>query len=883
MVHTCIHSPSTALRVEWRRTVRQLAVTQQGKSMAELSKLVGPEWRRLSAQEREKYDDLARADRERFAAELETFTTNKEEALRKRAAERAAEDELAKERKLVIKSYVPQKLNQKQNLLLAIEEMRVYQEANMSAAEKRKANRIPAPKREKAAVEKPLYQPIRANNYLCQKPPVWKERAAEGQSCVCEADSPCMDDTCLNRAIYWECDKNCNAGETCQNHRFQKREYADVKPFKTEWKGWGLKASGGCIFAGAFVMEYVGEVLDVQQCENRLKDYKKDNRPLYLHVLNDHMVIDAGLKGNMARFINHSCEPNCTTIRWVVHGEDRIGIFALRDIVDGEEITIDYSWSPSQVGDQPCYCGASSCTGFIGEKAFYDSSRQGNLHGKTKTKTAMMQRATENGLAAKDDECFVCRGRGSVICCDIPSCSKVYHRGCLDPKHAPEASGGASVRGIAMKKVSNMYMNGHMSTEFSQALEADKMRHWHKMEARSEGKGVSATDDDQAAPWRCPWHFCNACNETAVKGCAKCPISFCHKHGNDDGGLVPFAVAQQGKRLQKVHTYKSAAEQDNQHVVDQAASAGRHGGVMLCRQCVERGYDRDGERVWAKVKGYPWWPATIRCESASGCIRNHLGRIHVHFAKGSDDDRQTYGWCTLKEIMDFEEGYENLKDATPYPAKTARAKSMNQWYKRAVKDAWEELHEYGGADGLDNGCCTVASAGGSGSVAAAQVGGRGRTGRGASRARGSSSRGGKGGRGRGRGRSAAASAAASASSASSVADSSSKPKPAPKLESKAAAAAAAKSSASSSPKPPARRGRVKASPKPKSAHASSPVHVLAETTRRRSRSSDYSQQAVVPPRSKRQRGEAPPPLSGSAGSAKVTTRRSPTNRRRSPR
>ena len=169
----------------------------------------------------------------------------------------------------------------------------------MSAAEKRKANRIPAPKREKAAVEKPLYQPIRANNYLCQKPPVWKERAAEGQSCVCEADSPCMDDTCLNRAIYWECDKNCNAGETCQNHRFQKREYADVKPFKTEWKGWGLKASGGCIFAGAFVMEYVGEVLDVQQCENRLKDYKKDNRPLYLHVLNDHMVIDAGLKGNM--------------------------------------------------------------------------------------------------------------------------------------------------------------------------------------------------------------------------------------------------------------------------------------------------------------------------------------------------------------------------------------------------------------------------------------------------------------------------------------------------------------------------------------------------------------------------------------------------------
>lgn len=664
--------------------------------MAELSKLVGPEWQKLSAEERLKYDEMASADRERYAAELDIFTKNKEEALRKRAAERAAEDELAKQRKLAIKKFAPIKLNQKQSLLLAIEEMRVYQQANVTAAEKRKAKRAAAPKLEKVATDKPVYQAIRANNYLCSKPPDWKERAAEGQICQCPDDSPCVDDTCLNRAIYWECDKNCDVGEACQNHRFQKRQYADVKPFKTEWKGWGLKAAGGGVFAGAFVLEYVGEVLDVEQCESRLREYKKDNLPLYLHVLNDYMVIDAGKKGNMARFINHSCEPNCTTIRWVVSGEDRIGIFALRDIVDGEEITIDYGWSPSQVGDQPCYCGTSSCTGYIGEKAFYDSARQGNLHGKTQTKRAMIQKAAEHGLAAKDDECFVCRERGSVICCDIPNCSKVYHRGCLDPKHAPEASGGASVRGIAMKRVSTIYMNGHMSGDFAQALDNDNMRHWHKMEERGQNDG-SAESDDQAAPWRCPWHFCNECNETALKGCAKCPTSFCHSHGNADGELVPFGVAQQGKRLQRVHTYKSAAEQDNQRDVDIAASAGRHGGVMLCKQCAERGYDRDGERVWAKVKGYPWWPATIRSDK-NGCIRNHLGRIHVHFAQGSDDDTKTYGWCTLKEIMDFEEGYDTLRDAIPYPTKSAKAESGNQWYKRAVKEAWDELHESGAAD-----------------------------------------------------------------------------------------------------------------------------------------------------------------------------------------
>ena len=54
--------------------------------MAELSKLVGPEWQKLTAEERLRYDEMASADRERYAAELEVFTKNKEEALRRRAA-----------------------------------------------------------------------------------------------------------------------------------------------------------------------------------------------------------------------------------------------------------------------------------------------------------------------------------------------------------------------------------------------------------------------------------------------------------------------------------------------------------------------------------------------------------------------------------------------------------------------------------------------------------------------------------------------------------------------------------------------------------------------------------------------------------------------------
>ena len=71
--------------------VRQLAVSQQGKSMGELSKQVGPAWQQLSSEEREKYDELATADRERCSTELAKFNANKEEALRKRAADRLAE------------------------------------------------------------------------------------------------------------------------------------------------------------------------------------------------------------------------------------------------------------------------------------------------------------------------------------------------------------------------------------------------------------------------------------------------------------------------------------------------------------------------------------------------------------------------------------------------------------------------------------------------------------------------------------------------------------------------------------------------------------------------------------------------------------------------
>ena len=56
----------------------------------------------------------------------------------------------------------------------------------------------------------------------------------------------------------------------------------------------------------------------------------------------DNEVIDPTIKGNLARFINHSCDPNCISEKWHVLGETAIGIFARRDISKDEELSFDY-------------------------------------------------------------------------------------------------------------------------------------------------------------------------------------------------------------------------------------------------------------------------------------------------------------------------------------------------------------------------------------------------------------------------------------------------------------------------------------------------------------------------------------------------------------
>ena len=81
------------------------------------------------------------------------------------------------------------------------------------------------------------------------------------------------------------------------------------------------------------------------------------------------MIIDA-TTGSIARFVNHSCEPNCRMIKWIVSGQPRMALFAGdRPIMTGEELTYDYKFDPfSAKNVQKCLCGSAKCRGVLGPK-----------------------------------------------------------------------------------------------------------------------------------------------------------------------------------------------------------------------------------------------------------------------------------------------------------------------------------------------------------------------------------------------------------------------------------------------------------------------------------------------------------------------------------
>ncbi|CDQ59252.1 unnamed protein product [Oncorhynchus mykiss] len=120
------------------------------------------------------------------------------------------------------------------------------------------------------------------------------------------------------------------------------------------------------IDVGEMVIEYSGNVIRSVLTDKREKYYDGKGVGCYMFRIDDYEVVDATVHGNAARFINHSCEPNCYSRVINVDGQKHIVIFATRKIYRGEELTYDYKFPIEEPGNKlPCNCGTKKCRKFL--------------------------------------------------------------------------------------------------------------------------------------------------------------------------------------------------------------------------------------------------------------------------------------------------------------------------------------------------------------------------------------------------------------------------------------------------------------------------------------------------------------------------------------
>uniref|UniRef100_A0A9J7ZQN3 Histone-lysine N-methyltransferase, H3 lysine-36 specific n=1 Tax=Cyprinus carpio carpio TaxID=630221 RepID=A0A9J7ZQN3_CYPCA len=318
----------------------------------------------------------------------------------------------------------------------------------------------------------PPYKHIKVNRPI-GKVQIITADLSEIPRCNCKVsdENPCgIDSECINRMLMYECHPQvCPAEERCQNQCFTKRQYTEVEIFRTLSRGWGLRSVSD-IKKGAFVNEYVGEVIDEEECRARIKHAQENNIcNFYMLTLDKDRIIDAGPKGNQSRFMNHSCQPNCETQKWTVNGDTRVGLFALEDIPTGVELTFNYNLECLGNGKTVCKCGAPNCSRFLGDRPKNQPSSEDKVR-KLKKKVAVKRKSQLEVTKEREDECFYCGDGGQIVSCKKLGCPKVYHADCLNLSKRP------------------------------------------------------------AGRWECPWHQCNECGREAASYCEMCPNSYCKQH-----------------------------------------------------------------------------------------------------------------------------------------------------------------------------------------------------------------------------------------------------------------------------------------------------------------------------------------------------------------
>ncbi|KAM9477375.1 histone-lysine N-methyltransferase NSD2 isoform 2-T3 [Clarias gariepinus] len=349
-------------------------------------------------------------------------------------------------------------------------------------------NHIKMEREAKEAQEKnkkpPPYKYIKVNKPV-GRVQIYTADISEIPKCNCKPsdERPCsFESECLNRMLLYECHPQvCPAADRCMNQDFTKRLYPETKIIRTAGKGWGL-ISLRDIKKGEFVNEYVGELIDEEECRARIK-YAQENdiTHFYMLTIDKDRIIDAGPKGNYSRFMNHSCQPNCETQKWTVNGDTRVGLFAVCDIPAGTELTFNYNLDCLGNEKTICRCGAPNCSGFLGDRPKITPTSEPKA--KLQKKKPKRRRARSEGKKQSEDECFRCGDGGQLVLCDRKGCTKAYHLSCLDLTKRPFGR------------------------------------------------------------WDCPWHHCDVCGKPSDAFCQLCPNSFCKTH--KEGTLRPHPISSQ--------------------------------------------------------------------------------------------------------------------------------------------------------------------------------------------------------------------------------------------------------------------------------------------------------------------------------------------------
>ena len=110
------------------------------------------------------------------------------------------------------------------------------------------------------------------------------------------------------------------------------------------------------ITKGTKIIRYIGKKITQEESDRRLAAGN-----VYIFGLNERYSLDGDTPKNTARYINHSCDPNCQTEQF----GNTIWIVSSKDIQAGEELTYNYGYEGDDTPADPCHCGAHNCCGYI--------------------------------------------------------------------------------------------------------------------------------------------------------------------------------------------------------------------------------------------------------------------------------------------------------------------------------------------------------------------------------------------------------------------------------------------------------------------------------------------------------------------------------------